>query len=761
MEALQLPINAEMNNKLRITLWEEDSMRIGIITSGGDAPGMNAAIRAITRCALDRGIEVVGIHEGWQGVVDGGAKFEPFNWRSVGGILQLGGTVIGTARCQAFFTVEGRRQAARNLINAGIDGLAVIGGDGSLTGALKLYREWPEHLKALATEGVISAEQAQNPPSFRIVGLPGSIDNDQYGTDMSIGADTALNTIVEAVDKLKSTADSHQRTFVVEVMGRRCGYLALMGAVATGADWVLIPEEELDARWHFRMVEALRRGRAAGRRHDVVIFAEGARHADGLPIKAEEITEILRTRLGVEARVTVLGHVQRGGSPTAFDRILASRLGEAAVDYLAGPDPTPVMIGLVNNQPQATPLAEVVAKSQQVNTEMEQGNFQQALQLRGRSFLDSLELLKTLTRAEPKQELTVRGRIALLTGGPDAPGMNAILRTALRIAMNEGQDAIGVRYGFGGLAAGEVWDLGWMDVQNWINLGGSELGAIRHELTEAEIGQIAQQIKKWDIRGFIAVGGLSTYKQVAKLVAARPRYRELCIPTICVPATVDNNLPGTEICIGADTALNNIVDAVDKIKYTAGAAHRAFIIEVMGRRCGYLALAAGIATGAEMEILPEDNATIETLLHDIQTLRAGFRQGKKLGIVILAENSFPYYDTQFVHRVMEAEANAAFEVRESILGHLQRGGVPTAFDRVQGSRLGAHAARHILADIAVNRADVNVIGILQRGVVITPWEEAVVQMDWENERRKDEAFLQWRKLADTLAKPGPQGTDGR
>jgi 6-phosphofructokinase 1 len=181
----------------------------------------------------------------------------------------------------------------------------------------------------------------------------------------------------------------------------------------------------------------------------------------------------------------------------------------------------------------------------------------------------------------------------------------------------------------------------------------------------------------------------------------------------------------------------------------------------MGRRCGYLALAAGIATGAEMEILPEDNATIETLLHDIQTLRAGFRQGKKLGIVILAENSFPYYDTQFVHRVMEAEANAAFEVRESILGHLQRGGVPTAFDRVQGSRLGAHAARHILADIAVNRADVNVIGILQRGVVITPWEEAVVQMDWENERRKDEAFLQWRKLADTLAKPGPQGTDGR
>ena len=331
---------------------------------------------------------------------------------------------------------------------------------------------------------------------------------------MSIGADTALNTIVEAVDKLKSTADSHQRTFVVEVMGRRCGYLALMGAVATGADWVLIPEEEMDARWHFRMVEALARGRAAGRRHDVIIFAEGARHSDGLPIRAETITEILKNRSGLEARVTVLGHVQRGGSPTPFDRILASRLGEAAVDYLAGPDPTPVMIGLVHNTPKATPLTEMVAKSQAINTEIEQGHFEQALALRGRSFLDSLELLKTLTRAEPKQELADRGRIALLTGGPDAPGMNAILRTALRMAMNEGQDVVGVRYGFGGLARGDVWDLHWMDVQNWISLGGSELGAIRHELTEEEIAQIAAQIKQWDIRGFIAVGGLATYEQV-------------------------------------------------------------------------------------------------------------------------------------------------------------------------------------------------------------------------------------------------------
>ena len=300
---------------------------IGIITSGGDSPGMNAALRAVTRCALDRGIEVYGIHDGWQGVIDGGDKFQKLNWRSVGNILYFGGTMLGTARSDEFRKVEGRRKAARNLVNAGIEGLVVIGGDGSLTGALLLHHEWEEHVKALAAEGSIPAAAAEEIRPLRIVGLPGSIDNDQYGTDMSIGADTALNTIVEAVDRLASTADSHQRTFVVEVMGRRCGYLALMSAMATNADWVLIPEEELDMGWHFRMIESLKRGREAGRRHDIVILAEGARHPDGLPLHAQTVADILQRRLGTEARVTVLGHVQRGGSPSAFERILSSWLG--------------------------------------------------------------------------------------------------------------------------------------------------------------------------------------------------------------------------------------------------------------------------------------------------------------------------------------------------------------------------------------------------------------------------------------------------
>jgi 6-phosphofructokinase 1 len=200
------------------------------------------------------------------------------------------------------------------------------------------------------------------------------------------------------------------------------------------------------------------------------------------------------------------------------------------------------MVGLVHNQPAATPLKEMVAKSQAINVEMDQGHFQAALELRGRSFLDSFEMFKTLARAEPKQALAGKGRILLLTGGPDAPGMNAILRTALRMARNVGQDVVGARYGFGGLARGDIWDLNWMTVHGWINRGGSELGAVRHDLTEEEIAQMAEQIKQWDIRGMIAVGGLSTYLQAQKIMAAREQYRSLRIPMMLVPR------PSTTTC---------------------------------------------------------------------------------------------------------------------------------------------------------------------------------------------------------------------
>ncbi len=340
--------------------------RLGVLTSGGDAQGMNAAVRSVVRNALDRGIETFAIYEGYQGMVDGGDRIRPIGWNDVGGILQQGGTIIGSARCQRFRERNGRLEAAYNLIANNIEGLVVIGGDGSLTGAHILQKEWPGLLEELVNTGRITAEIASQYQTPAIVGLVGSIDNDMYGTDMTIGADTALHRIVDAIDAITSTAASHQRSFVVEVMGRRCGYLALMSALATGADWVLIPEAppNLDD-WEDKMCEVLHEGREVGRRDSIVVVAEGAQDRYGNPITSQYVKKVLEERLGEDTRVTVLGHVQRGGSPSAFDRNLSTLLGADAVEAILTPEARiePLVIGIQGNKITRTPVEPLPGKN--------------------------------------------------------------------------------------------------------------------------------------------------------------------------------------------------------------------------------------------------------------------------------------------------------------------------------------------------------------------------------------------------------------
>src|SRR5512146_2524344 len=245
---------------------------IGVLTSGGDAPGMNPALRAVVRVAIGRGARVFAIYEGYQGMVDGGERIRELKNNDVGGIIQRGGTIIGTARCAAFRTREGRLKAALNLVKEGIDRLVVIGGDGSLTGANLFRQEWSSLLSELVSSGQIDQATADKHPYLAIAGLVGSIDNDFSGTDMTIGTDTALHRITDALDQIGSTASSHQRTFVVEVMGRNCGYLALMSCLAGAAHYVFIPESPPDTDdWQSQMCEVLAAGRRAGRRHSMVV----------------------------------------------------------------------------------------------------------------------------------------------------------------------------------------------------------------------------------------------------------------------------------------------------------------------------------------------------------------------------------------------------------------------------------------------------------------------------------------------------------
>lgn len=301
--------------------------RIAVLTSGGDAPGMNAAIRAVVRAGLGLGCEVLGVRRGFTGLIAGDVvSLKP---RDVGGIIQQGGTVLGSARCPEFRTEEGRQDALRRLGELGVDGLVVIGGNGSQTGAHALSR--------------LGAP---------VVGVASTIDNDLYGSEITIGVDTALNIALEAVDRLKVTASSHRRAFLVEVMGRDCGYLALMTAIAGGAEAVVLPEVETDPESLATMIEkAYERGKA----HAIIVVAEGARYdAEGLAAYFREHA------LGFELRATTLGHVQRGGAPGAFDRLLATRLGAAAVERLCRGEHG-VLVGLLQGKVAATPLVEVVA----------------------------------------------------------------------------------------------------------------------------------------------------------------------------------------------------------------------------------------------------------------------------------------------------------------------------------------------------------------------------------------------------------------
>jgi len=305
--------------------------KIAVLTSGGDAPGMNAAIRAVVRRGIFKDLEVIGVRHGYQGLMDG--DYTPLGLGSVGDIIQRGGTILQTARCEAFKELPVQQMAIQKMREIGIEGLVVIGGDGSFNGALKLTNL-----------------------GFPTIGIPGTIDNDIACTDMTLGFDTAVNTVIDAIDKIRDTATSHDRTYVVEVMGRHAGDIALWSGLAGGAESVLIPETEANMD---DIVGRLLSGQKRGKKHSIIIVAEGVSTGG-------KIGEIIRERTGFETRVTVLGHIQRGGSPSAYDRVLGSQLGAKAVDLLVE-GISGKMVGIQNNEIVAVDLQEALGTKHQVS----------------------------------------------------------------------------------------------------------------------------------------------------------------------------------------------------------------------------------------------------------------------------------------------------------------------------------------------------------------------------------------------------------
>ncbi|HQZ24983.1 MAG TPA: 6-phosphofructokinase [Flavobacterium sp.] len=313
--------------------------KVGVLTSGGDSPGMNAAIRSVVRTCAYHNLECAGIYRGYQGMIEG--DFIPMGPRTVHNIINKGGTILKSARSKEFMTVEGRKKAHEQLVNAGIDALVIIGGDGSFTGAEIFNKEF----------------------NFPVMGIPGTIDNDIFGTSHTLGYDTALNTVVECIDKIRDTASSHNRLFFVEVMGRDAGHIALNAGIGGGAEEVLIPEEELGLE---RLLDSLKKSKAAGKSSSIVVIAEG----DKIGKNVFELKDYVEANLPeYEIRVSVLGHMQRGGAPSCYDRVLASRLGVKAVECLME-GKSNYMVGMLNDKVTITPLLQAIKGKSVIDREL-------------------------------------------------------------------------------------------------------------------------------------------------------------------------------------------------------------------------------------------------------------------------------------------------------------------------------------------------------------------------------------------------------
>ncbi|NXF47732.1 PFKAP protein, partial [Oceanites oceanicus] len=724
---------------------------IGVLTSGGDAQGMNAAVRAVVRMGIYVKAKVYFVYEGYQGMVDGGDNIVEVSWESVSSILQVGGTVIGSARCKSFRTREGRLQAAYNLVQRGITNLCVIGGDGSLTGANLFREEWSGLLEELAQKGKIDEEAVKKYAYLNIVGMVGSIDNDFCGTDMTIGTDSALHRIIEVVDAIMTTAQSHQRTFVLEVMGRHCGYLALVSALACGADWVFIPEYPPEEGWEDSMCVKLSENRARKKRLNIIIVAEGAIDCHNKPITSEKVKDLVVQRLGFDTRVTILGHVQRGGTPSAFDRILASRMGvEAVLALLEATPATPAcVVSLSGNQAVRLPLMECVQMTQEVQKAMDEGRFVEAVRLRGRSFENNLNTYKLLSHKKPDAELPKTNfNVAVLNVGAPAAGMNAAVRAAVRVGITEGHKMFAVIDGFEGFARGKIKEISWGDVGGWTGQGGSILGTKR-TLPAKYLEKIADQMRTNNINALMVIGGFEAYLGLLELSAAREKYDEFCVPMVMVPATVSNNVPGSDFSIGADTALNTITDV--SLFWCVCLLTKQFWLKLTKlARTGYFCRPELWKCNLE-----NDTANVEHLTEKMKT-------SIQRGLVLRNENCNENYTTDFIYQLYSEEGKGVFDCRKNVLGHMQQGGAPSPFDRNFGTKISAKAMQWISkklketyrkGKVFANTDDsVCLLGMRRRNLVFQPVAELKNETDFVHRIPKEQWWLKLRPLMKILAK---------
>ncbi|BDD62696.1 hypothetical protein MAP00_007656 [Monascus purpureus] len=765
--------------------------RIAVLTSGGDAPGMNGAVRAVVRMAIHCNCDAFAVFEGYEGLVHGGDMIRQMHWEDVRGWLSRGGTLIGSARSMSFRERTGRRKAAKNMVIRGIDALIVCGGDGSLTGADVFRSEWPSLLQELVEAGELTQEQVDPFSVLNIVGLVGSIDNDLSGTDATIGCYSSLTRICDAVDDVFDTAFSHQRGFVIEVMGRHCGWLALMAAISTGADWLFIPEMPPKDGWEDVMCSMITKNRKErGKRRTIVIVAEGAQDRNLNKISSTTIKDILTDRLGLDTRVTVLGHTQRGGPACSYDRLLSTLQGVEAVRAvldMTPETPSPV-ITIRENKIERMPLMQAVRDTKKVAACIQAKDFESAISLRDAEFKEyHRSYLHTATPEHPKLILPEhkRLRVAIIHVGAPAAGMNQATRAIVAYCLTRGHTPLAIHNGFPGLCrhhadkpVSSVRVVEWLESDNWVNEAGSDIGTNR-SLPSEDMEGTAKCFELYKFDALLVIGGFEAYTAVSQLRKARSQYPVFKIPMVVLPATISNNVPGTEYSLGSDTCLNTLVTFCDAIRLSASSSRRrVFVVETQGGKSGYIATTAGLAIGAVAAYIPEEGISLKMLSRDIDFLRENFAKdmgANRAGKIILRnECTSSTYTTQVIADMIREEAHGRFESRAAVPGHFQQGSKPSPMDRVRALRMAIKSMQHVEEytgmspdEIAADEKSASVIATKGTQVLFSPLGGKdgleVNDTDWDRRRPKTESWLELQNTVNILSgrsNPGSNREEG-
>lgn len=809
--------------------YAKSHIRIGVLTSGGDAPGMNSAVKSIIRASLKKDIKVFGIYRGFEGLIRGDIR--KLGWNTETQESGQGGTCLLSARSIKFKTEEGMKEAARNLFMRRINSLVIIGGDGSMNGALSLRRVFrrlcweliqegavsEEHVKikkdqkgmlkssstgslifkdmdskerskgelsSLSTENIedilINSWESDSSEEFNmaerelydlnVVGIPGTIDNDVCGTDFTLGSDSAITRVIEVAEKLNTTMRSHRRIFVLECMGRDCGWITLMAGVACDADYVLIPEDPKD-NWQEDMLKSIKTAYYNHKPNIFIFLCEHAVDVNGNRIAMEEVEAIIKAE-GLSARGLVIGHVQRGGITSAKDRIFGTMAGIRAVDYLINSPGEPVMVSTLHEEYLFSNLEGVIRNNHRIKELYEERRYREVMEMRSAYFRDTYLAFeahrkmmveryfkehlhsreedkegrlhanaeKKLTESvdlpdETKNVLCLkekrRLRIGVLHDGIRSAGMNAALNSIVQFALSRGNEVFYFIDGYDGVEHTQARKADIYEFSRKHSGAGSVIGTSHCRVVN--VLKIKERLEDLKIDYLIVMGGTRNL-EVARHIKN----------VILIPCCISNNFPGTQQSIGSDTALNTIIASTAACKLTSLSVRRTiFVIEVSGGNCGYLSIMGGVASGV-FEVLYPEECTLDNLMCIKRKIRDVFRRQVKNSVIIFRnQNTFDGVPVESLCKILCCDTDIRYNF--SVLGHLERGIVTSALDRIN-ARLSALKALEMCAKDMGS----GVVGIQCTQAVYTHMEEVLDNYDAERDTVKHPTWLQYADVCNFL-----------